>query len=265
MSEKEKFQKERDRLNETVMQYGTIETKRFFSLDHQMYETGRLDEKTKEMLGLVSSLVLRCDDCIFYHLIRCWENGTNSQEIMEVLNIGLVVGGSIVIPHLRRALKRWDELLEEELPFATQFDQIVKLIGQESDRDSFSYLIADYLKCHNRIFDWVGFYWLDPEKKDELVLGSFSGAPTEHVRIPVGKGICGMAAQDRNTFVVQDVRLESNYLSCNQKVRSEIVIPIFKDNIIIGELDIDSHTLSPFSEDHKAFLERIAQIVGDRH
>ena len=104
------FLKERDRLNEIVMKYADLPIKRYFSLDTQAYRAGALDEKTKELLGLVSSYVLRCDDCIRYHLNRCHEEGITDDELGEALAIGLVVGGSITIPHLRRAYQTWDEL-----------------------------------------------------------------------------------------------------------------------------------------------------------
>lgn len=104
------FQKEREALNRTVMEYADLGIKRFFSLDSQAYREGALPPKTKEMLGLVASLVLRCDDCIKYHIVRCHEEGVTSEELVEALGIGLVVGGSITIPHLRRAFRAWDEL-----------------------------------------------------------------------------------------------------------------------------------------------------------
>ncbi len=107
----EKFQIERERLNEMVMKYAQLEMKRFWSLDGQVYRDGALPAKFKEMLGLVASLVLRCDDCVTYHIIRCHEEGVTNEEIVEALSIGLVVGGSIVIPHLRRAFEAWDELV----------------------------------------------------------------------------------------------------------------------------------------------------------
>jgi AhpD family alkylhydroperoxidase len=106
----EDFQAQRDRLNELVMKYAGLDIKRFFSLDEQVYRPGALPAKTKEMLGLVASLVLRCDDCISHHLIRCRQEAVTDEELAEALAVGLVVGGSIVIPHLRRALSRWDEL-----------------------------------------------------------------------------------------------------------------------------------------------------------
>jgi ribonuclease HI len=101
---------ERLALNDLVMQYAGLTTKRFFSLDGQAYRPGALPASTKELLGLVASLVLRCDDCITYHIIQCHETGVSSAELEEALSIGLVVGGSITIPHLRRALRAWDEL-----------------------------------------------------------------------------------------------------------------------------------------------------------
>ncbi len=104
------FQRERERLNELVLANADQTMRRFFSLDSQAYRSGALGEKTKELLGLVASLVLRCDDCVTYHLIRCHDCETTDEELREALAIGLVVGGSIVIPHLRRAVERWEEL-----------------------------------------------------------------------------------------------------------------------------------------------------------
>ncbi len=106
----ETFKEERERLNKIVMKYGSLSIKRFYSLDSQVYGEGALPKSTKELLGLVASLVLRCDDCIKYHVIRCHEEGVTNEELEEALAIGLVVGGSITIPHLRRALQAWDEL-----------------------------------------------------------------------------------------------------------------------------------------------------------
>ena len=110
MSEKEKFNKERESLNEIILKYSDEKIKRFFSLDSQAYRAGALDVKTKELLGLVASTVLRCDDCIKYHTIKCQEQGVTDKEYEEAMNIALVAGGSITIPHLRRAFKLWDEL-----------------------------------------------------------------------------------------------------------------------------------------------------------
>ncbi len=107
----EEFRKYREKMNERILDKGTLTTKRFFNLDTRCYEKGALDAKTKEMLGLAASLVLRCDDCISYHVVRSLEEGASEAEIGEVFDVGLVVGGSIVIPHLRRARELLDELL----------------------------------------------------------------------------------------------------------------------------------------------------------
>jgi ribonuclease HI len=96
-----------------VMKYAGLGIKRFYNLDEQVYRSGALPAKSKEMLGLVASLVLRCDDCVAYHLVRCRQEGMSSEELEEAVAIGLVVGGSIVIPHLRRAWQLWDELEAE--------------------------------------------------------------------------------------------------------------------------------------------------------
>ncbi|MBW2337149.1 MAG: carboxymuconolactone decarboxylase family protein [Deltaproteobacteria bacterium] len=115
----EKFQTQREELNQLVMEYAGQGTKRFYSLDSQAYRKGALPTRIKEMLGLVAikemlglvaSFVLRCDDCIKYHIIRCFEEGVSDQELEEALFIGLMVGGTITIPHQRKAMQAWDEL-----------------------------------------------------------------------------------------------------------------------------------------------------------
>lgn len=111
MSERVKqFREEREKLNEIVLAREDLNIKRFFGIDTAVYRDGALDAKTKEMLGLVGSLVLRCDDCITYHVIRVKELGVNDREFDEIMSIGLVVGGSITIPHLRRAYRIWEEM-----------------------------------------------------------------------------------------------------------------------------------------------------------
>lgn len=104
------FNQFRSAMNEKIFAAGNLTTNRFFNLDTRAYEAGALDVRTKEMLGLVASLVLRCDDCISYHVIQCAEAGVTDAEMHEVFSIGLVVGGSIVIPHLRRAVARLEEV-----------------------------------------------------------------------------------------------------------------------------------------------------------
>lgn len=115
MAEKwrKKFEDERSRLNDIVLGGGHLGIKRFFALDEQAYLAGALPAKTKELMGLVASMVLRCDDCIAYHLIRCRDEGVTREEFQEAFNIALIVGGSIVIPHVRFAAERLDSLLEK--------------------------------------------------------------------------------------------------------------------------------------------------------
>ena len=106
----EDFQKFRADLNEEILGCGHLGIKRFFALDHQAYEPGPLSTKTKELLGLVASTVLRCDDFITYHLVRCGEEGWKRDEVIDALNVALIVGGSITIPHVRRAFARMREI-----------------------------------------------------------------------------------------------------------------------------------------------------------
>ena len=108
----EEFDAYRTKMNDRIMETANTNIKRFFALDTTSYAEGALDVKTKEMLGLVASMVLRCDDCIKYHLGKCHEAGVNSDEMNEVFMIANLVGGSIVIPHYRRAVEYWDELHE---------------------------------------------------------------------------------------------------------------------------------------------------------
>ena len=110
-------------------------------------------------------------------------------------------------------------------------------------------------------YDWVGFYLVDVERERELVLGPFAGEPTDHKRIRFGQGICGQAADLLKVFIVPDVTKESNYLSCNARVRSEIVIPLFRGETLVGELDIDSHLPDPFDEKDRLFLEKVGALV----
>ena len=104
------FKEFRERMNAEILGENNLVINRFFALDGRAYEAGALNVKTKELLGLVASLVLRCDDCVTYHVVRCREEGASRAEVFETLSVGLVVGGSITIPHLRRAVARWSEL-----------------------------------------------------------------------------------------------------------------------------------------------------------
>jgi len=139
-----------------------------------------------------------------------------------------------------------------------------KLAELFEEIDDLKELMKEIVKVLNEnidYYDWVGFYLNDGEK---LVLGPFVGEPTIHTVIPFGKGICGQAAVTKQTFLVEDVSKETNYLSCSPKVKSEIVVPIMKDGKFLGELDIDSHTKNAFDEIDKNFLEKICEKIAER-
>jgi AhpD family alkylhydroperoxidase len=109
MESVEEFRRYRERMNTRILSSGNLGIKRFFALDSRAYEKGAVDTKTKEMLGLVASTVLRCNDCIAYHVIRCVQENVTEKEFFEALNVALIVGGSITIPHIRRAVEKFDE------------------------------------------------------------------------------------------------------------------------------------------------------------
>ncbi|UUV21951.1 GAF domain-containing protein [Paenimyroides aestuarii] len=121
-------------------------------------------------------------------------------------------------------------------------------------------------KLHSEIsyFDWVGFYFADANKK-ELHLGPFAGLPTDHTTIPFGKGICGQVAESNQTFLVDDVQAQDNYISCNIHVKSEIVVPIIVNGNNIGQIDIDSNTLNAFTAEDQAFLEWLTNEIAEMY
>jgi AhpD family alkylhydroperoxidase len=105
----EEFRRYREKMNAKILDRGNLGIKRFFNLDTQAYNDGALPRKTKELLGLVASLVLRCDDCVTYHIIQCVDANVTDEEFFELFNVGLIVGGSITIPHLRYAVDTLEE------------------------------------------------------------------------------------------------------------------------------------------------------------
>ena len=110
----EEFRRYRERMNKRILAADHLNIKRFFALDTRAYEKAALDVKTKELMGLVASTVLRCNDCITYHVIRCVQEGASDAELFEALNVALVVGGSITIPHLRRAVEVLDQCRQKQ-------------------------------------------------------------------------------------------------------------------------------------------------------
>ncbi|MFO8030546.1 MAG: GAF domain-containing protein [Cyclonatronaceae bacterium] len=147
----------------------------------------------------------------------------------------------------------WDKLLE----------QTRTILREAADREEAMQHICALLHREVPHYDWVGFYMVDPLAEGQLVLGPYIGEPTEHVRIPFGTGICGQAAETRETFLVNDVKAETNYLACSPGVESEIVVPMIKARELIGEIDIDSETKGAMTENDRTLLEAIAKEVAE--
>ncbi len=118
--------------------------------------------------------------------------------------------------------------------------------------------VCQLLEKEVEYYNWVGFYFKNGDK-NELKLGPYVGAPTDHTIIPFGKGICGQVALSNQNFVVPDVSAQDNYIACSFTVKAEIVIPIFVNGENIGQIDIDSNTINPFTEDDERFLEFVCE------
>ena len=121
--------------------------------------------------------------------------------------------------------------------------------------------ICNLLGSQMPAYDWVGFYLSDVKNK-KLYLGPFYGEPTEHTSISYGKGVCGQVAEAQKTLVIDDVAEEKNYIACSIHVKSEIVVPIIKNQIVVGQIDIDSHTPAAFKQDDQQLLENICRELA---
>ncbi len=122
--------------------------------------------------------------------------------------------------------------------------------------------LCELLETNIEYYNWVGFYFRNGDK-EELILGPYVGAPTDHTLIPFGKGICGQVAVSNKNFVVPDVSAQDNYIACSITVKAEIVVPIFVNGKNIGQIDIDSNTLNPFTKDDERFLEFVCLQVSE--
>jgi GAF domain-containing protein len=139
--------------------------------------------------------------------------------------------------------------------------KISDLVSNSSSLDTTLKDVCELLKSSITYYDWVGFYFKNGEK-EELKIGPYAGATTDHEIIPFGKGICGQVAVSNENFVVSDVNSQDNYIACSLSVRSEIVIPLFVNNINIGQIDIDSNTIDPFTQKDERFLEFVCESVA---
>ena len=151
------------------------------------------------------------------------------------------------------------------MPVRTEFDVLRDLKSAARRAPTVHVLMATI--CHtlaHRLpnYNWVGFYMLDPQDENALVLGPFVGAATPHQRIPLNQGICGAAVSQGQTIIVDDVNADPRYLSCSIETKSEIVAPIRVNGKIVGELDIDSHQAARFKDEDRQLVEQCAEIVG---
>ena len=140
--------------------------------------------------------------------------------------------------------------------------QVTTILSQENlSRDEKLLQICELLEKNIPYYTWVGFYFANHETKT-LHLGPYVGAPTDHTVIPFGKGICGQVAVSNENFVVPDVQAQDNYIACSFTVKSEIVVPLFVDGENIGQIDIDSNVLDPFTEADERFLEFVNSEIA---
>ena len=139
--------------------------------------------------------------------------------------------------------------------------ELKNIVDKINSREEKLFSICNLL--HNEIsyYNWVGFYFANHETKT-LHLGPYVGAETDHTVIPFGKGICGQVAESNSNFVVPDVSAQENYIACSFTVKSEIVVPLFVNGINIGQIDIDSHVIDPFTDADERFLEFVTQEVA---
>jgi len=147
-------------------------------------------------------------------------------------------------------------------PDVNQFlNQIDEIVHSNQDRDTKFESICELLAVSVSHYDWVGIYIADNEKK-QLNLVPYVGKNTSYVKIPFGEGVCGQVAEKQVMIVVQDVSKKENYLSCGLEVKSEIAVPIIEDNVFVGEIDIDSFVLAPFTDKDEELLTEVAEHVS---
>ena len=136
------------------------------------------------------------------------------------------------------------------------------IFNSDAQKDDKLQKVCQLLHDEIEHYNWVGFYFRNGDK-EELKLGPYVGAETDHTIIPFGKGICGQVAVSNETFVVPDVSAQDNYLSCSIETKSEIVVPIFKNGENIGQIDIDSHVIDPFTDSDEELLNYVCQKVSE--
>lgn len=274
------FRNERSRLNERILakeNHAAI-MKRIYAMDTFAYHKRNegLSPKIKEIMGLVSSMVLRCDDCIKYHLEKCFELGVANDEMMDIFGIANVVGGTIVIPHTRRAIEYWELLNKtrpEPSPFSKQskeasyqevFDSLKALLYDVENPISKMATINELMKSNIPYFYWVGFYLNDGNKR--LNVGPYQGT---HgcLFIKFGEGVCGRVAASQKTIIIEDLNEVNEqqtqektklHISCDPRCNSEIVVPVLdKQGYLIAVFDVDSLHINAFDAVDQKWIEEI--------
>jgi len=140
-------------------------------------------------------------------------------------------------------------------------NDVRRLLEKQPDATSVMEAAVQTLKDRIPDYTWVGIYLLEG---DELVLGPFRGKPSPHTRIPLGRGICGAAATEKTTIIVDDVNADVRYLACSIETKSEIVVPIMDGETVLGEIDIDSDRIAAFTADDRELLEHVAAVIAQR-
>jgi len=190
---------------------------------------------------------------VMIDLLHCWKNGSIN-DFLAVVNRALEDFLDYSRIHVRNTMNPQ----QREERYTILHERLIKELDGLSFEHRMKRTVA-FLDKYIEHYNWTGFYLSDGE--NYLVLGPYVGEPTEHTRIPFGRGICGQAAETRNVFLVPDVTKESNYLSCSPKTKSEIVLPLIKEERVIGELDIDSHFQNSFFDSDREFLEKTCQFL----
>jgi len=280
------FREERTRLNERILakENKAAIMKRIYAMDTFAYHERNVgfSPKIKEIMGLVSSMVLRCDDCIKYHLEKCFELGVANDEMMDIFGIANVVGGTIVIPHTRRAIEYWELLNNtrpEPSPFSKQtkearyqvvFENLKALLYDVENPISKMATINEVMKSSIPYFYWVGFYLNEGNKR--LNVGPYQGT---HgcLFIKFGEGVCGRVAATHKTIIVEDLKKVNEqqsqkntilHISCDPRCNSEIVVPVLdKQGKLIAVFDVDSlHTNAFDSIDQKCLEDIMAYFFS---
>lgn len=152
--------------------------------------------------------------------------------------------------------------MEKQVIFNRIIDDFKKYLTQSHTGEEAMLYICESIHQKLDNYHWVGFYLVSQTEERILELGPYVGEHTDHVKIPFGKGICGQTAESQKTFLIDDVTKEDNYIACSIHVKSEIVVPMFKNNHMIGQIDIDSSTIKAFNDADEIFLKEICSLIS---